>query len=55
MLRDIFKYIFSEYINSKYTIKSLALDIRYLIDQIKKNLIIQYIQRLVDFKAFLLL
>ena len=32
VLHDIFKYIFSEYINSKYIIKSLVLDIHYLID-----------------------
>jgi hypothetical protein len=32
LLRDIFKRIFSERINSEYTTKSLALDIRYLID-----------------------
>ena len=31
-LRDIFKRIFGEYINNKYITKSLALDIRYLID-----------------------
>jgi hypothetical protein len=31
-LYNIFKHIFSEYINSEYTTKSLALDIRYLID-----------------------
>jgi len=31
-LRDIFKYIFGEYINSEYTTKSLALDIRYFVD-----------------------
>jgi hypothetical protein len=39
-LRDIFKRIFSERINSEYITKSLALDIRYLIDQIRKDLII---------------
>ena len=54
-LRDIFKRIFSERINSEYTTKSLALDIRYLIDQIRKDLIIQYRRRLADFKAPLLL
>ena len=31
-LRDIFKRIFSERINSEYITKSPALDIRYLID-----------------------
>jgi hypothetical protein len=31
-LRDIFKRIFSERINSKYTTKSPVLDIRYLAD-----------------------
>jgi hypothetical protein len=31
-LYDIFKCVFSERINSKYTTKSLALDICYLID-----------------------
>ena len=31
-LRDIFKRIFSERINSEYITKSLALDIRYLTD-----------------------
>ena len=51
VLHDIFKRIFSEYINSKYITKSLALDIYYLADQIKKDLIIRYTQRLVDFKA----
>ena len=55
ILRDIFKCVFSKYINSKYTTKSLALDIHYLADQIRKDSIIQYIQHLVDFKAPLLL
>jgi hypothetical protein len=32
ILCDIFKYIFGEHINSKYIIKSLVLDIRYLTD-----------------------
>ena len=54
-LYNIFKYIFSEYINSEYITKSLALDIYYLIDQIRKDLIVQYMRRLVDFKAPLLL
>ena len=54
-LCDIFKYIFSEYINSEYITKSLALDICYFIDQIKKNLIVQYTWRLINFKAFLFL
>ena len=54
-LRDIFKYIFGEYINSEYTTKSLALDIRYFVDQIRKDLIVRYTRRLVDFKAPLLL
>ena len=31
-LRDIFKRVFSECINSEYITKSLALDIRYFID-----------------------
>ena len=55
VLRDIFKRIFSKRINSEYTTKSLALDICYLIDQIRKDLIVQYTQRLADFKAPLLL
>ena len=55
MLRDIFKYIFSECINSKYITKSLVLNFRYLADQIRKDLIIQYIQHLADFKALSLL
>ena len=54
-LYNIFKYIFSKCINSKYITKSLALDIHYLTDQIKKDLIIQYTQRLADFKAPLFL
>jgi hypothetical protein len=32
VLRDIFKRIFSKRINSEYTTKSLALDIRYLVN-----------------------
>ena len=32
VLRDIFKYAFSEYINSKYITKSPVLDIRYFVD-----------------------
>ena len=51
ILCDIFKCAFGKYINSKYIIKSLALDIRYLTDQIRKDSIIQYIQYLADFKA----
>jgi hypothetical protein len=39
-LCDIFKHIFGECINSKYITKSLALDIRYLINQIRKDLIV---------------
>jgi len=39
MLYDIFKYIFSERINSEYITKSLALDIYYFVDQIRKDLI----------------
>jgi len=39
-LRDIFERAFSERINSEYTTKSLALDIRYLADQIRKDSII---------------
>jgi hypothetical protein len=39
-LYNIFKYIFSEYINSKYITKSPTLDIHYLINQIRKDLII---------------
>ena len=31
-LRDIFKCIFGKRINSEHTTKSLALDIRYLVD-----------------------
>ena len=54
-LYNIFKYIFSECINSEYMTKSLALDIRYLTDQIRKDLIVQYSRRLADFKAPLLL
>ena len=54
-LCDIFKRIFSKRINSEYITKSLALDIYYLIDQIRKDLIIQYTRRLADFKALLLL
>ena len=54
-LRNIFKRVFSERINSKYTTKSPALDICYLIDQIRKDLIVQYTRRLADFKAPLLL
>ena len=50
-LRDIFKCIFGERINSEYTTKSLALDIRYLADQIRKDLIVRYTRRLADFKA----
>ena len=55
MLYNIFKYTFGKYINSKYTTKSLVLDIRYLADQIRKDLIMQYIQYLADFKALSLL
>ena len=54
-LYNIFKRIFSKYINSEYITKSLVLDICYLIDQIRKDLIVQYMQRLADFKAPLLL
>ena len=54
-LRDIFKRIFSERINSEYTTKSLALDIRYLIDQIRKDLIVRYTRRSADFEALLIL
>ena len=54
-LRDIFKRIFSERINSEYTTKSLALDIRYLIDQIRKDLIVRYTRRSADFEAPLIL
>ena len=50
-LRDIFKRIFSKRINSKYITKSLALDIRYLTDQIRKDLIIRYTRHSADFKA----
>jgi len=38
-LHDIFKYVFGECTNSKYITKSLALDIRYFADQIRKDLI----------------
>ena len=55
MLRNIFKRVFGECINSKHTTKSLALDIRYLADQIKKDLIMQYTRHSADFKALLLL
>ena len=54
-LRDVFKRIFSKCINSKYITKSPALDIRYLADQIRKDLIMRYTRRLADFKARLLL
>ena len=54
-LRDNFKRIFGKRINSEHTTKSLALDIRYLADQIRKDSIIQYARRLADFKASLLL
>ena len=54
-LCNIFKCVFSKCINSEYMTKSLALYIRYLADQIRKDLIIQYTQHLADFKAPLLL
>ena len=50
-LYNIFKYIFSKCTNSKYITKSPALDIRYLVNQIRKDLIMRYIQHLIDFKA----
>ena len=50
-LRDIFKRIFGERINSEHITKSPALDIRYLADQIRKDSIIQYTRRSADFEA----
>ena len=50
-LRDNFKRIFGKRINSEHTTKSLALDIRYLADQIRKDLIVRYTRRSADFKA----
>ena len=54
-LCNIFKCVFNKRINSKYITKSLALDIHYLTDQIRKDLIMQYTRHLVDFKAPLIL
>ena len=54
-LRDIFKCVFGECINSEYMTKSLVLDIRYLVDQIRKDLIVRYTRYLVDFEAPLFL
>ena len=39
-LYNIFKRVFSERINSEYTTKSPALNIHYLANQIRKDLIV---------------
>ena len=55
VLCDIFERVFNKRINSKYTTKSPALDIYYFADQIRKDSIMQYMQRSADFEAPLLL
>ena len=54
-LCNIFKCAFGKCINSEHMTKSLVLDIHYLADQIRKDLIVQYIQHLTDFETPLLL